>query len=569
MEKSEELNENAVSKDTAQATRKSDDESSRPSNTESASPLITRQSLYKRGMELVEKTRRIMFTDAAVAIAMTLLILPLMDAAVEAQEKEGISTFEWFQHNKDLLLTFFLSYMIVCMAWMDHDRLFRRVSHFNSTLHVLNFLWLMAIAFIPAATILMNSVAEDPLQHFVWIGTFLFAKCLTFGMTLVVHKDPGTWLDGGPQFPQLVASMVTIVLLVIALLVSMTSAGYWILFIMFTRVPITRFILWKWPSLVTRWQVPVESTKNDGEVDKKESTNSNNENDANDDASSKKKRSSNSNNESGNDYSDTNDDTRARSPEELKHGIAHLLDFKDRIDGLMEAERRIIFTDAAAAIALTLLVLPLMDAATEARDFEITTAEWFEENKQLLLSFFSSYLVIILCWSSQDRLFRHVRAFTRLLSNLNFLWLLAIVFVPVATSIMNLVKDDLLQHVVYIGTVSRNDGDGVLKCILLSCHLLTHICIHSSCVALFQPLLATFWTTCMTIEVHRNPGTWEEDGGPEFPFFLSCIVSLVLTVVALLLSMTAAGYLSLLILVLKTPIVKVLLWKWPGLKTRW
>jgi len=456
--------------------------------------LLSSEECKRRGRVLMEKKRRIMFTDAAVAIALTLLILPLMDAAVESSEVEDITTFEWFQKNKDLLLTFFLSFMVTGMAWADHDRLFRSVSNFSKILSILNFLWLMAIAFLPAATNIMNGVVDDPLNHLVWIGTMLFAKVVTTIMMIVVHRDPDTWSGDGPQYPQFVGSMVSLFLLLVALLVSITPAGYWIMLILILRVPMTRAILWKWPGLKTKW------------------------------ASQQTEASS------GNSTSEAT----ATSKDHLKDVIEYLLDIKTRFEGLIEAERRIIFTDAAAAIALTLLVLPLMDAATEARGVDTTTAEWFQENKKLLLSFFLSYLVIILCWNDQDRLFRHVGYFTAFLSVLNFLWLLAIVFIPVATSVMNLVEDDPLQHFMYIGT----------------------------------PLLAKIWTFFMTIEVHRNPGTWE-DGGPSFPLLLDSLIFIVFLVIALFLSMTTAGYWILFITILKYPMMWLILKKWPGLETKW
>lgn len=433
-----------------------------------------------------------MFTDAAIAIAMTLLILPLMESAVEARD-EQVTTLEWFQDNKDLLLTFFLSYMVIAMAWIDHDRLFRRVSYFNQALSVLNFLWIITIVFIPVATNIMNSVLEDALQHFIWIGTFLFAKLLTFQMTLLVHNRPEMWDEsmGGPTFPQVVGDIVSLCLLTIALLVSMTKAGYWIMLIIVLRIPITRLIIWKWPSLKTKWQ----QTAN-----KQEQSN-------------------------GDDCTPNDDETTAEK-----------VVIQDDIKGLVEAERRIIFTDAAAAIAMTLLILPLMDAGTEARGEAISTAEWFQENKDLLLSFFLSFLVISLCWGDQDRLVRGVEHFTWFLSLLNFLWLLAIVFIPVSTAVMNAVANDALQHFVYIG----------------------------------NPLLVKLFAFCMIIEVHRNPATWaENDGGPKFSLLLNSVVFIVLLVIALFVSMTAANYWILFLCVLKSPILKVILWKWPSLKSKW
>lgn len=453
----------------------------------------------KRGLQhLLEKKRRIMFTDAAVAIAMTLLILPLMDAAVEARYDEDITTLEWFQENKALVGPFFLSYMLIAMSWVGHDRLFRTVSHFTRVLSNLNFVWLLAIAFFPAATNIMNSVADDPLQHFVWIGTMLFIKVLIFIMTIVVHRaGPAAWIDDGPQFPLLVGKMVSICLLVIALLLSMTPGGYYWTLLSLLKTPIAKLILWKWPGLKTKW---------------KETSDNNNNNNCEDTLPG------------GSNQEDTGHAKWIRS----------LLFFRDKIYAFAEAERRIIFTDAAAAIALTLLVLPLMDAATEARGEDISTAEWFQENKALLLSFFLSYLVIYLCWVDQDNLFRYLACLTRILSVLNFLWLLAIVFIPVSTAVTNLVKEDPLQHFLYIGT----------------------------------PLFAKICTLLMTIEVHRNPETWE-DAGPKFPLLLNSMIFIVLLIMALFLSMTAGGYWMILITLLKTPIKKAILWKWPSLETKW
>lgn len=340
-------------------------------------------------MNLMEKTRRIAFTDAAVAISMTLLILPLMDAAVEARG-DDISSTEWFGEQRDLLLTFFLSYMVICMAWMDHDKLFCRVGYFTRVLSILNILWLMTIAFIPVATNIMNAVADDDsLEHFIWIGSFLFAKLLTFFMTIIVHRNPETWSShgGGPQFPGLVESIVSLTLLTMALFVSATNAGYWIMFTMVLRVPITKRILWKFPNLKTKWQV---TTSSDVEPEK--------------------------------DDEESRDTPEKNVNEDVDAPLySYLLSLRDRSEGLMEAERQIVFIDAAAAIALTLLVLPLMNAGTEARGEGLSTAEWFQQNASLFIYFVISYLVIILGWIDQDSLFREVAAFTRLLSILDFL----------------------------------------------------------------------------------------------------------------------------------------------------
>jgi len=447
------------------------------------SPTSIETSIAEHDIQVavVEKSRRIIFTDAAVAIALTLLILPLLDATVNVQE---ITTLEWFQMNTDLLLTFFLSYNVVALSWINHERLFASVKSFTRLLSVINFLWLLTITFLPASTNIMNSAVDDAFQHFIWIGTILIAKILILSMTFVVHCTPSTWNDnGGPSFSLVVSFTVTIGLLVVAMLLSMTKGGYFMLLIIVFKTPITRFILWKWPELKTKWEKSTEPETND-------ETNM------------------------GESYERTSQHT----------------------DSLVEAERFIGFIDAAAAIALTLLVLPVMDAATDSRGENLKTLEWFQENRELILSFFLSYMVVTKCWSSQDRLMRRIVYFTRILSALNFLWLLAIVFIPVATALMTSSKDTLLQHAVYIGT----------------------------------PLFATLCTCGMTMEVHLNPGIWQDaDSGPKFVLMLDSIIYIVLFILALVISFTSAGYLSLLLLILKTPISRLMLWKFPSVETRW
>jgi hypothetical protein len=70
--------------------------------------------------------------------------------------------------------------------------------------------------------------------------------------------------------------------------------------------------------------------------------------------------------------------------------------------------------------------------------------------------------------------------------------------------------------------------------------------------------------------VHLNPGIWQhDDSGPKFVLMLDSIIYIVLFILALVISFTSARYLSLLLLILKTPMSRLMLWKFPSLKTRW
>ena len=63
------------------------------------------------------------FTDAVVAIAMTLLILPLLESVSEAA-KDGLDTAEFLGDHGGQIFAFVLSFVIIARFWVSHERLF-------------------------------------------------------------------------------------------------------------------------------------------------------------------------------------------------------------------------------------------------------------------------------------------------------------------------------------------------------------------------------------------------------------------------------------------------------------
>ena len=96
---------------------------------------------------ITEKERLITFTDAIVAIAMTLLILPLMEASSDFAEYATIQ--ELFYENRFKVAAFFVSFWLTWMLWSCHEQLFLEISHFSHVLRRLNFLWMLGIVLLP------------------------------------------------------------------------------------------------------------------------------------------------------------------------------------------------------------------------------------------------------------------------------------------------------------------------------------------------------------------------------------------------------------------------------------
>ena len=122
------------------------------------------------------------------------------------------------------------------------------------------------------------------------------------------------------------------------------------------------------------------------------------------------------------------------------------------------AERLVFFTDAVVAIALTLLVLPLVDLVPEARSSGLGLADLLHENLSEIGSFLLSFLVIFRFWWSHHQLFRHVSRLDRALVGWNLLWLLSIVFLPWPTAIITAYSPSPGTVLLYVGTLVVSSG---------------------------------------------------------------------------------------------------------------
>lgn len=118
------------------------------------------------------------------------------------------------------------------------------------------------------------------------------------------------------------------------------------------------------------------------------------------------------------------------------------------------AERPKAFVDAVVAIAMTLLILPLMESVGEAASSGETTLEWLGDHRDQLLSFGLSFAIIAMFWMSHHRLFAPVALVSNRLLWLLAAWMLSIVWLPVATSISGQMSgEDSLARVLYIGSM--------------------------------------------------------------------------------------------------------------------
>jgi uncharacterized membrane protein len=123
--------------------------------------------------------RLVFFSDAVIAIAITLLVLALK---VPEIEKELVNT-ELTQRILDLwpkYVGYLTSFWVIGFYWIAHHRMFRYIKAYDQGLLMLNMTSLFFIAFMPFPTALLF---QYPAQ---WITVVVYASTIALiGLSMV------------------------------------------------------------------------------------------------------------------------------------------------------------------------------------------------------------------------------------------------------------------------------------------------------------------------------------------------------------------------------------------------
>jgi uncharacterized membrane protein len=181
--------------------------------------------------------RLVNFSDAAVAIAITLLILPLVDLAGEIDADESFG--EFFAAHVGAFIAFFVTFAVIGRFWMAHHRVFEYVATYSTSLVWLNLLWLASIVFLPFPA---NAVAqlsrESGSFYALYIGTMLAGTLSMVGIELLLLRRPELLRDDSRRAIDLTTGIaMTCTLLVAAVLAFLVpQVGLlWLLLLFLTR----------------------------------------------------------------------------------------------------------------------------------------------------------------------------------------------------------------------------------------------------------------------------------------------------------------------------------------------
>ena len=134
--------------------------------------------------------RIIAFSDGVVAIAITVLLLPL----AELDTKDG-QVLALLDANSQLLWGLTLTWVIIAVFWFAHHRMFDRIVAVDRVILWLNFAWLFAIALLPLPTNIV--VQNDPSAQVTgfYIGWMAVISILMMAIVWYSQRTPGIVRD--------------------------------------------------------------------------------------------------------------------------------------------------------------------------------------------------------------------------------------------------------------------------------------------------------------------------------------------------------------------------------------
>ncbi|MGX1804558.1 TMEM175 family protein [Nocardia sp. NPDC055321] len=184
-----------------------------------------------RGLE-----RLVNFSDAVVAIAATLLVLPLVDVVKDAGDT-GLR--ELLADHRSDLVAFVVSFAVIYRLWLLHHGLYRTLRGYNGALLWTNLLWLMSIVFLPVPTELISSgtgFGRDAIA--LYLGTIAVSLLALLIQRCVIAASPALRAD--VTDPSVQSSAVAAATAVVAFLLGLAfpQIGLWFLLLFVVSGPI-------------------------------------------------------------------------------------------------------------------------------------------------------------------------------------------------------------------------------------------------------------------------------------------------------------------------------------------
>lgn len=187
--------------------------------------------------------RVVFFSDAVVAIAITLLALALPVPASTHGRPITDSTTNYQLLNalgghRDQYLAFLISFVVIGNHWAIHRRIFRYVNRLNHQVIVLNMVWLLMMILTPFATRMLTGDGGFGVRFTIYAVVQVIASACLVQMNREVIRGNLLRADApaSARLPDIVRSLAVIVVFLVSIPVAFV-AGEWA-FALWAGVPL-------------------------------------------------------------------------------------------------------------------------------------------------------------------------------------------------------------------------------------------------------------------------------------------------------------------------------------------
>ena len=183
--------------------------------------------------------RLLTFVDAIVAIAITLLVLPLAEIGQEIGDGGAA---ELLQAHSDDLLGFVLSFLVIARLWLAQHHTVSTLERQSPPVIWLLLAWSFTIVFLPFPTSLVATSDHDPVAKVLYVGTMAVSSLLLGLIAFAIRAEP-TLRDTEEQPALAPAIGVTSGFLVaLAIMLAFPDTGYYPLLLLLLVDPVVRVV---------------------------------------------------------------------------------------------------------------------------------------------------------------------------------------------------------------------------------------------------------------------------------------------------------------------------------------
>lgn len=145
-------------------------------------------------LEQLHKPERVLaLSDGVVAVAITVLVLPLADIELPQQviDSGTAASYIWNTYSQ-LMISFVITWLVIIAYWFDHHKFFNRLNYVDNFTIRVNMLWLFAIVLLPFPTNLLGQSTNGPSGEIVclYLLVLFVTNLAMFLMEYHAEKHP-------------------------------------------------------------------------------------------------------------------------------------------------------------------------------------------------------------------------------------------------------------------------------------------------------------------------------------------------------------------------------------------